>query len=209
MSVRFAILGLISQKPRHGYETRVAFESLVGGDANWEVKPAQIYTTLERLEEAGLVERISDLGEGEEPSRRVYSITPAGEDALREWFSTGVLPAHQRDEFYIKILIGLISGRADPERLIQNQRALLFKEMHDATNQRDSYDPHTEMAQILLLDKVIMHLEADLRWLDLIERRMDAIRKQPMPEPEILRRGRPRKGEKGSTYPPPADTSTP
>jgi DNA-binding PadR family transcriptional regulator len=30
MSVRYAILGLISQKPRHGYETRVAFESLLG-----------------------------------------------------------------------------------------------------------------------------------------------------------------------------------
>ena len=42
MSVRYAILGLISQKPRHGYETRIAFETLIGGDGNWEVKPAQI-----------------------------------------------------------------------------------------------------------------------------------------------------------------------
>jgi hypothetical protein len=59
------------------------------------------------------------------------------------------------------------------------------------------------MAQILLLDKAIMHLEADLRWLDMIERRLDDIKGQPLPEPEIRRRGRPRKGDKGSTYPPP------
>lgn len=195
MSVRYAVLGLISQKPRHGYETRVAFESLVGGDENWEVKPAQIYTTLDRLEEAGLVERSSDLGQGEEPSRRVFQITPRGEEALQEWFANPVHPEHQRDEFFIKLIIGVACGRADPERLIQTQRVLLFQEMHAATNQREEYDPHTEMAQILLLDKAIMHLEADLRWLDMIELRLEAIKEQPLPEPEIRRRGRPRKGE--------------
>jgi len=209
MSVRYAVLGLISQKPRHGYETRLAFEALVGGDENWEVKPAQIYNTLDRLEKAGWVERSSDLGEGEEPSRRVYRITPQGEAALQEWFSSGIVPGHQRDEFYIKLIIGLVSGRADPQRLIQTQRALLFQEMHAATNQREEYDPHTEMAQILLLDKAIMHLEADLRWLDMIEMRLEAIKEQPLPEPEIRRRGRPRKGEKGSTYPPPEKVVSP
>jgi len=203
MSVRYAVLGLISQKPRHGYETRIAFESLVGGDENWNVKPAQIYTTLDRLEEAGLVECSSDLGEGQEPSRRVYKITPQGEQALQEWFSSGVAPDHQRDEFFIKLVIGLASGRAEPERLIQTQRSLLFQEMHAATKQRDEYDPHTEMAQILLLDKAIMHLEADLRWLDMIEMRLETIKEQPLQEPESRPRGRPRKGDKGSTYPPP------
>jgi len=203
MSVRYAVLGLISQKPRHGYETRVAFESLVGGDENWEVKPAQIYTTLERLEEAGLVVRSSDLGEGEEPFRRIYQITPQGEQALGEWFDEGVVAEHQRDEFFIKLMVGLLSGRANPARLIQIQRALLFKELHSATVQREAYDPASEMAQILLLDKTIMHLEADLRWLDMTEMRLEAIKGQTFPEPEIRPRGRPRKGDKGSTYPPP------
>jgi DNA-binding PadR family transcriptional regulator len=203
MSVRYAVLGLISQKPRHGYETRLAFESLVGGDENWEVKPAQIYTTLERLEEAGLVTRSSDLGEGEEPSRRIYQITLEGEQALSKWFSEGIATEHQRDEFFIKLMVGLISGRANPARLIQIQRALLFQELHTATVQREAYDPATEIAQILLLDKTIMHLEADLRWLDMTEMRLEAIKGQPFTEPDIRPRGRPRKGDKGSTYPPP------
>ena len=208
MTVRHAILGLLAQKPRHGYETRIAFENLVGGE-NWEVKPAQIYTTLDRLEDAGLVERSSDLGEGEEPSRRVYRITPLGEEALQEWFASAVAPDHQRDEFFIKLVIGIASGHADPEHLIQTQRGLLFQEMHAATAQRDEYDPRTGMAQILLLDKVIMHLEADLRWLDMIEMRLDAIRGQPLTEPESRPRGRPRKGDKGSTYPPPEEAIGP
>lgn len=193
MSVRHAILGLLAQKPRHGYELRAAFEAVVGGDANWDVKPAQVYTTLERLEEAGLVERTSDLGEGDEPARRVYALTGPGRAALAEWFADGVTPEHQRDEFFVKLMVGLVSGQADPGRLIQTQRAHLFRELHAATAQRDAYDPRTEMAQILLLDKSIMHLEADLRWLDITEQRLEEVKGQPMPEPELRRRGRPKK----------------
>ncbi len=197
MSVRNAILGLLAQKPRHGYELRAAFEAVVGGDANWEVKPAQIYTTLERLEEAGLVERTSDLGEGDEPARRVYAVTGSGREALAEWFASGVTPEHQRDEFFVKLMVGLVSSEADPAHLIQTQRAHLFRELHAATAQRDGYDPKTEMAQILLLDKSIMHLEADLRWLDITEQRLDEVKGQPLPEPEMRRRGRPRKDQAG------------
>ena len=75
MSVRNAILGLLAQKPRHGYELHAAFSAVVGGGGTWDVKPAQIYTTLERLEESGLVQTKSDLGEGREPERRIYAIT--------------------------------------------------------------------------------------------------------------------------------------
>jgi DNA-binding PadR family transcriptional regulator len=195
MSVRYAILGLLAQKPRHGYELRAAFEAVVGGDANWEVKPAQIYTTLERLEEAGLVERSSDLGEGDEPDRRIYAVTKSGHASLHEWFASGVAPDHQRDEFFIKLMIGMSSGEADPARLLQTQRSFLYQELHAATTLRDSYDPKTEIAQILLLDKSIMHLEADLRWLDITEQRLDEVKRQPLPEPEIRPRGRPKKVE--------------
>jgi DNA-binding PadR family transcriptional regulator len=193
MSVRHAILALLAQRPRHGYELRAAFEAMVGGDVNWEVKPAQIYMTLERLEQAHQVECASDLGEGREPSRRVYAITDQGEAELHQWFTTGVAPEHQRDEFFVKLMAGLVSRQADPTRLIQIQRAYLFQQLHAATTLRDSYDPQMEMAQILLLDKSIMHLEADLRWLDITEQRLDEVKRQPFPEPEIRPRGRPKK----------------
>ncbi len=203
MSVRFAILGLLAQKPRYGYELHRLFEAVVGGDRNWEVKPAQVYTTLERLEEAGLVERSSDLGEGEQPARRIYTLSSAGLLELEGWFAGGVTPDHQRDEFFVKLMVALSSGKADPRRVIQTQRAHLYQELHAATALRDSYDPRNRLAQILLLDKALMHLEADLRWLDIAETRLEDVRHQPLPEPQLRRRGRPAKGDKGSTYPPP------
>jgi hypothetical protein len=54
-----------------------------------------------------------------------------------------------------------------------------------------------------LMDQAIMRVEADLRWLDMVETRLGEIAEQPLPEPESRRRGRPPKGDKGSTYPPP------
>jgi len=193
MSVRYAILGLLAQKQRHGYELRAAFEAVVDGDANWDVKPSQIYTTLERLEEAGLVDRVSDLGEEDEPSRRVYAVTGPGRAALMEWFAQGITPDHQRDEFFVKLMTALVSGEGKLDRIIQTQRAHLFQDLHAATSLRDSYNPRMEMAQILLLDKAVMHLEADLRWLDIAEMRLEEVKAQPLPEPEMRPRGRPHK----------------
>jgi DNA-binding PadR family transcriptional regulator len=193
MSVRFAILGLLAQHPRHGYDLHSAFEAVVGDDPGWDVKPAQVYTTLNRLEESGFVRRVSDLGEGDKPDRRIYEITDEGARALQAWFASSAPSEHQRDEFFIKLMAALVSGQADPERLIQAQRSHLFQELHNAITQREDYDPRVEMVQILRLDKTIMHLEAELRWLDMTEQRLEAVKEQPLPESDLRPRGRPKK----------------
>jgi len=192
MSVRHAVLGLLAQRPCHGYELRAAFQALVGGEENWDVKPAQIYTTLARLEQGGLVSEDSIEQDGG-PEKRIYALTPIGRKTLKEWFASGVEREHQHDEFFLKLMIALVSGAADPYRLIQTQREHLFQELHDITEHRRRADPGKELAKILLLDKAVMHLEADLRWLDMIEARLDEIRRQPLPEPESKPRGRPKK----------------
>jgi len=193
MSVRNAILGLLAQRPRHGYDLRAAFEALVGGEDMWEVKPAQIYTTLARLEEGGLVYQEGVEQDGG-PEKRIYGITSEGEAVLDEWFATGVAGEHQRDEFFVKLMLSLSAQGANPYGVIQAQRSKLYQDLHDHTTRRSTANPRTELAQIFLLDKAIMHLEADLRWLDLIEARLDDIRRQPKPEPQLKPRGRPRKG---------------
>lgn len=192
MTVRSAILGLLAQQPRHGYELRAAFEALVGGDEMWEVKPAQIYTTLSRLEEAGMVQQDCVDQDGG-PEKRVYSLTPSGHAELAEWFNSGVAAEHHRDEFFVKLMVSLYSDEVDPYQIIRAQRGRLYQDLHALTHRRNGVDARRELAQIFLLDKSIMHLEADLRWLDLLEARLDDIRRQPLPQPEVRPRGRPKK----------------
>jgi hypothetical protein len=69
----------------------------------------------------------------------------------------------------------------------------LYQELHTLTAQRNRSDPKTALAQMLLFEKAIMHTEADLRWLDMVEARLEDVKRQPMPEPEAKPRGRPRK----------------
>ncbi len=191
MSVRYALLGLIAQQPRHGYELHAAFTALVGGKETWDVKPAQIYTTLARLAESGLVAEESVEKEGG-PEKHVYAITPAGEAELRAWFNSGVLDAHLHDEFYVKLMVGLALDEVDARRILQVQRTALYRELHRITAQRQTIDPKTALAQILLLDKTVMHLEADLRWIEMVEARLDEVQRQPRPQPEPKQRGRPK-----------------
>ena len=193
MPVRHAVLGLLAQRPRHGYELRAAFQALAGGEENWDITPAQVYTTLTRMEGLGWVEAKS-VEQGAGPEKHIYSITPDGRRALDEWFALGVATEHQRDEFFIMLMLALASGAADPYQLIRTQRTLMFKQLHNITEQRTRLDQTRQLAKLLLLDKAAMHLDADLRWLDMTEERLDEVRRQPLPEPETRPRGRPRKG---------------
>lgn len=192
MSVRLTLLGLLEQKPRYGYELRAGFMALAGGSETWEVKPAQIYTTLNRLAESGLVEKNAADGEnGEE--KVMFSITSTGREELRHWLDQGSLDDPQQDEFFLKLMLSLELPEIKAAQLIQTQRAALYQELHRITNLRARLDPHIELARILLMDKAIMHLEADLRWLDMVEGRLEEVQRQPIPQPEMRPRGRPAK----------------
>jgi DNA-binding PadR family transcriptional regulator len=168
---------------------RTAFESLVGGEEIWDVKPAQIYTTLARLEESGLVRR-EGIDRGGGPEKHIFAITPAGEKELAEWFVSGVEESRQRDEFFVKLMLSL---RGNPAKVIQAQRGTLYQDLHDLTARRGRCDPMTDLAKILLLDKTLMHVEADLRWLDMVEARIGEMERQKKSPPEARPRGRPRK----------------
>jgi len=192
MSVRHGLLGLLAQRPRHGYDLHAAFEALAGGEQNWDVKPAQVYATLSRLEKSGHV-REERVEQGSGPEKRTYAITPSGLAELGSWLATGEDQEHQRDVSFLKLMISLAAGGPGPRKVIQSQRAALYKELHSVTTRRNRSDPQSELAQILLLDKAAMHLEADVRWLDLVEARLDDLRRQPMPRPKLRPRGRPKK----------------
>lgn len=190
MSVRNALLGLLAQRPRHGYELHSAFTALVGGTEIWDVKPAQVYTTLGRLEEGGLVTQ-EGVQQDRGPEKRIYAVTPQGLEELERWLAAGEPSEHQRDETYVKLMLSLALEGADPYRVVRAQRNALYQELHRITEQRQRANPQTELATVLLLDKAVMHLEADLRWLDMVEGRLEDVRRQPIPQPESRPRGRP------------------
>jgi len=165
----------------------------MGGEANWDVKPAQIYATLTRLQESGQIIQETARSSKAGPDRRVYAVTEKGRADLADWFGAPVEREHQRDEVFAKLMLALATHAAEPRKIIQTQRNELYQVLHQLTAQRSQVDPKTDLAHILLLDSAVMHLEADLHWLEMVEARLDEIKRQPLPEPEIRPRGRPSK----------------
>ena len=72
--LRFVLLGLIAEKPRHGYEIIKEIEDRLGGA--YSPSPGVIYPTLTLLEELGYASVTEDGG------KKLYAITPEGEAAL-------------------------------------------------------------------------------------------------------------------------------
>ncbi len=75
--LRFVILKLISEAPRHGYDIIKEIEEKVGGA--YSPSPGVIYPTLTLLEEMGFVTVASAEG-----GKKLYSITEAGQAELAE-----------------------------------------------------------------------------------------------------------------------------
>lgn len=190
MSIRHALLGLLQQGPRHGYDLAVALNALAGD--LWDIKPAQVYTTLERLSEQGLV-REQPLIQAGGPQRRPFELTDQGLQELRHWFSMPVQQAHQRDEFFLKLMLAITSNVGAPLTVLHTQRASLYRDLHELLSQRQDAANRGALAHQLQLDQAVMHVEADLRWLEVVELRLDEMSRQPLPTVTPKPRGRPRK----------------
>jgi DNA-binding PadR family transcriptional regulator len=78
MSTRLVILGLLKDKPLHGYELKQIIEERMD---DWtSIAFGSIYFALDKLNEEGFVERISEERIGNRPSRSVYQITEKGKE---------------------------------------------------------------------------------------------------------------------------------
>src|SRR5690348_12950977 len=98
VSLRYGVLGLLSEEPLHGYEVKHRFESMLGG--SWEVNIGQVYATLQRLERDGLVEAAGERGDR---GRLAYRVSERGQAELEEWLAEPERgPQQLRDELYVK-----------------------------------------------------------------------------------------------------------
>lgn len=127
----WAVLGVLVDRPRHGYD--IAAELRAGapiGDA-WRVTRPLVYRALERLEALGLTEaRRTEPGEGG-PPRTVHAATRRGRSALKTWLVTPV--EHLRDirsELLLKLVLTERLG-LERSQLVRAQRARFAQKLAD------------------------------------------------------------------------------
>jgi DNA-binding PadR family transcriptional regulator len=160
-------LALLGEDRAHGYELKQSLEQEFG-DLLPAVNAGQIYMTLGRLERDGLV--VGHAVPGDSRGKRVYELTDAGRDALAAWIESPVPGSRLKDEFFMKFVVLASTDLADPSHLLEGQRAEYLQSLRDlnALLEANGKGPAAE----LLIEGAILHLKADLEWLELIERRL-------------------------------------
>jgi DNA-binding PadR family transcriptional regulator len=163
--MRFPLLALLAAGPAHGYELKLALEQRFGSVLP-PINAGQIYTTLSRLERDGLVGDDAVAQNGR-PNKRVYRLTDAGRIELRGWVSDATPSSRLKDDFFVKLVLARAAGIAEPLELIDRQRSAYLQALRDLDDVVSG-----DETTALLIEGAALHLEADLKWLDLIEQRM-------------------------------------
>jgi DNA-binding PadR family transcriptional regulator len=167
VSVRHALLALLSEGPKYGLQLREEFEARTG--EVWPLNVGQVYTTLQRLERDGLAESDDDAQDG--PQKR-FRITAEGAAELAGWLRTPPdLTAPPRDELVMKVLVALRVPGTDVPEVIQVHRRYLVELMQQWTRIKEA-EAESDLSLALVVDAELFRLDGVIRWLDAADGRI-------------------------------------
>ncbi len=182
MSVRHALLALLTEGPKYGLQLRHEFEERTG--EVWPLNVGQVYTTLQRLERDGLIE--SD-GEGQVGPQKSFRLTADGGAELDAWLRTPPdLSSPPRDELVIKVLVASRVPGVDVHDVIQTHRRHVVELMQEWTRVKRDAGPD-ELNLALVVDAELFRLDSVIRWLDAADARLRrAGSAQPPAAPSLM-----------------------
>lgn len=166
----FAVLGLLLEQPRHGYEIKRALAEL----GFWTVSFGSLYPSLRRLDKRGAIEATEGTGR-----RKAYAITDEGREVF-EGLLTADPEASETDRaFQIRLAFLGRLPKEHRERVLAQRRTELASQLKSAreilVEARSAQDP--DRYRLALMEHAMRSIEADVAWLDGLiatERRLGA-----------------------------------
>jgi DNA-binding PadR family transcriptional regulator len=170
VSLKHALLGILTCRPMTGYELKQFFDASV--QHFWNAELSQIYPTLKALEEGGFVEKHVEVQESR-PNRKVYQITPAGRGEFVRWARVPQPPADLRDPFLIKVFFGnelpvddllvmLRRQMEEQEMVLAFSDGVLREKIRGAVSVLQ--EPRHELFWTLTLDLAVAYRRAYIDW---------------------------------------------
>lgn len=178
MSLKHALLGFLDLMPLSGYDLAKMFDDSV--NFYWPANHTQIYRTLKTLYEAGWVS-MEVVEQTERPDKKVYSITPAGEEELQGWITKPLAFPSMRHGLLVQLAF---ASRLEDAQII----ALLDAYAQKLRVRLESYQSGQQQEQLalarsererylwgLILRNGIQTYESELQW---AEQAIDELRRQ-------------------------------
>ena len=178
MSAGHALLGLLADGERHGYDLRRQYRRRF--PAAKPLAAAQIYATLERLLRDGLVAAGATERAGG-PDRTVFAVTGPGRAELERWLSEVEVPSeYVANLLAMKVTLALlVADQKTAADFLRRQRVAHLVRMREHT--RVKSDPDADVLRVIAADYAINHLDADLRWIDTTLQRVSQLAKEIRP----------------------------
>jgi DNA-binding PadR family transcriptional regulator len=172
--VQEVLLALLASEDSHGYQLKARLALALGPLAG-ALNDGHVYVTLTRLEKAALVDS-HRVGQADRPDRKVYSLTQAGRERVDAWLHDTSWPKPAPAEFHLKLVAAAAAGLADPVGIVDEQRRELLMSLAQA--QRAALAEPDRSVAALLLEGVVLRLQADLRWLEACARYWNEAKKR-------------------------------
>ncbi|MFC1960467.1 PadR family transcriptional regulator [Chloroflexota bacterium] len=176
-TLEYVVLGLIGTEPQSGYSIISSFEDDVY--RRWSASPGSIYPMLKRLEKRGIIAGELEVIHETRP-RKMYSLTPQGEDLLGEWLRKSPNKFAVTEERDITLLRFLFA-----EKRMSREEVLCWLDDYDEAIQayeimfRTQRDPDAEdwsPHQRLVVQAMIMDLDMQRAWIYTARERLLAVR---------------------------------
>jgi DNA-binding PadR family transcriptional regulator len=173
MSTGHILLGLLTERPKHGYELKREHDERLPG-----AKPlayGQVYATLQRLQRDGKV-AVTGTAQESGPERTVYEITSEGADDVHRWLNETERPApYVASPLFARVVLALVAEGSAEDYLLR-QRAAHLDRMRELTARRSAAG--ASAGEVLAADYALHHLDADLRWIETARQRIDELTKE-------------------------------
>src|ERR1039458_8668025 len=181
MSVRHALLALLSAGPKYGFQLRQEFEASTGDV--WPLNVGQGYSTLQRLEHSGQIE--SD-GSAADSPQKSFRITSEGCKELDHWLRTPPdMTSPPRDELVIKVLSAMRVPEVDVRDVIQVHRRYVVELMQMWTRLKED-EAEFDLRLALVVDAELFRLDSVIRWLDAADARLQRAAREPSTTPATM-----------------------
>jgi len=162
--LELAVLGLLKEKPMHGYELKQRLAEQLGPFGRFSY--GSLYPTLKHLSTEGAVEM--DMPKGETPRRKnVYRITPEGEAAFEQLLEeSGPSITEERNAFMLRLAFFRYMKPETRQRLLEGRRGYLQGRLTKMAATMKNWKDRMDAYSVELMRYGVNEAEHDIRWLD-------------------------------------------
>jgi DNA-binding PadR family transcriptional regulator len=180
VSARYLILGLLTQQARSAYGIKRLIR-----DLNWLVGTPSfgtLYPALRALQQEGLV-TVDHASRQDGHPKKIYCVTQAGREALREWSARPMAPEPSLKTFVLRLVLADNLSLAGLVSLLHQRRAQVADNLAALEDTTQSQDRAIDLGQRLTLEYGSALARAELVWLESMLNRLSG---EPLPV-EVVR----------------------